>query len=132
VKVNKICLFNNLFSISGVLTPTLFRDISASLTGDEWRKLARRLGMTRIRIEAVEHDYHEDAPYYMLVAWFKRVPRSSDKVLLLTNSLININRWDLAQDLQSIKDDKRTEQRTISKDGKNKKIRFFKLKKFYF
>ncbi len=121
MKVNKISLFNNLSSISGVLTPTLFRDISASLTGDEWRKLARRLGMTRIRIEAVEHDYHDDAPYYMLVAWFKRVPRSSDKVLLLTNSLININRWDLAQDLQSIKDDKRTEQRTISKDGKNKK-----------
>ena len=92
--------------------------MSTSLNGDEWRKLARRLGMTRIRIEAIEHDYHDDAPYYMLLAWFKRVPRSSDKVPLLTHALININRWDLAQDLQAIKDDKRTEQRTLSKDGR--------------
>jgi hypothetical protein len=95
--------------------------MSVSLNGDEWRKLGRRLGMSRIRIEAIEHDYHDDAPYYMLLAWFKRVPRSSDKVILLTQALININRWDLAQDLQSIKDDKRSEIRTLSKDG-NKRI----------
>jgi hypothetical protein len=81
--------------------------------------------MSRIRIEAIEHDYHDDAPYYMLVAWFKRVARSSDKVLLLAHALMNINRWDLAQDLQSIKDDKRMEQRTLSKDGKKYKILFF-------
>ena len=92
--------------------------MSTSLNNDEWRKLARRLGMTRIRIEAIEHDYREDAPYYMLIAWFKRVPRSSDKVVLLSQGLISINRWDLAQDLQSIKEDKRTEQRTLTKDGK--------------
>jgi hypothetical protein len=98
--------------------------MSASLNGEEWRKLGRRLGMTRIRIEAIEHDYHDDAPYYMLVAWFKRVPRSSDKVSLLTHALININRWDLAQDLQSFKDDKRFEQRTLPKDGKKKEIKF--------
>lgn len=49
--------------------------MSSSLNGDEWRRLARRLGMTRIRVEAIEHDYHEDAPYYMLLTWFKRVPR---------------------------------------------------------
>ena len=112
------------FSISGVLTPQLFRDMSASFNGDEWRKLARRLAITRIRIEAIEHDYHEDAPYYMLLTWFKRVPRSSDKVLLLTNALININRWDLAQDLQAIQDDKRTEQGSISRDGKTKFLFF--------
>ncbi|CAF3703405.1 unnamed protein product [Rotaria sp. Silwood1] len=111
------------FTAEGVLTPTLFRDISTSLVGDEWRRLARRLGMTRIRIEAIEHDYHEDAPYYMLFAWFKRVPRSSDKVLLLIHGLMNINRWDLAQDLQSIKDDKRTEQGTFSKDEQLKLLR---------
>lgn len=121
MKVNLISSFQQYFSfpLSGVLTPTLFRDMSASLNGDEWRKLGRRLNITRIRIEAIEHDYHDDAPYYMLVAWFKRVPRSSDKVLILTQALININRWDLAQDLQSIKDDKRMEQRTLTKDGKN-------------
>ncbi|CAF3282800.1 unnamed protein product [Rotaria sp. Silwood2] len=111
------------FTGEGVLTPTLFRDMSASLVGDEWRRLARRLGMTRIRIEAVERDYHEDAPYYMLLAWLKRVPRSSDKVLLLIHALTNINRWDLAQDLQSIKDDKRSEQGTFSKDEQLKLFR---------
>jgi hypothetical protein len=108
--------------ISGLLTSTLFRDISTSLVGDEWHKLARRLGMTRIRIEGLEYSYHDDAPYYMLLAWFKRVPRSSDKLLLLINGLMNINRWDLAQDLQSIKDDKRSEQRTLPKEGNKKKI----------
>jgi hypothetical protein len=99
--------------------------MSASFVGDEWRRVARRLGMTRIRIEAIEHDYREDAPYYMLFAWFKRVPRSSDKVLFLIQALISINRWDLAQDLQSIKEDKRSEQRTIPKDGKIRIIFFF-------
>lgn len=94
--------------------------MSTSFNGDEWRKLARRLGMTRIRIEAIEHDYHDDAPYYMLLTWFKRVPRSSDKVSLLTHGLININRWDLAQDLQAIQDDKRTEQGGLSRDGTEK------------
>ncbi|CAF3628071.1 unnamed protein product [Rotaria socialis] len=111
------------FTGEGVLTPTLFRDMSTSLNGDEWRRLARRLGMTRIRIEAIEHDYHDDAPYYMLLAWFKRVPRSSDKVILLTHGLMNINRWDLAQELQSIKDDKRSEQGTFSKDDQLKLFR---------
>jgi hypothetical protein len=106
------------FTGEGILTPPLFRDIATSLLGDEWRWLARRLSVTRIRIEAIEHDYNEDAPYYMLLAWFKRVPRSADKSLLLIQALMNINRWDLAQDLQSMKDDKRQEQKTSSKDGK--------------
>ena len=70
-------------------------------------------------MEAIEHDYHDDAPYYMLFAWFKRVPRSTDKVLILIHALMNINRWDLAQDLQSMKEDKRQELKTLSKDGKN-------------
>jgi hypothetical protein len=108
------------FALSGILTPALFRDIAASLIGDEWRWLARRLGITRIRIEAIEHDYHDDAPYYMLFAWFKRVARSTDKVLLLSHALMHINRWDLAQDLQSMKDDKRQELKSSSKDGKKK------------
>lgn len=103
--------------VLGILTPTLFRDLSTSLTGDEWRRLARRLGMTRIRIEAVEHDYHTDAPYYMLLTWFKRVSRASDKVLLLIHALKTINRKDLAQDLQSIKEDRRYDQQTMSKEG---------------
>lgn len=113
----------------GVLTPNLFRDISTSLIGDEWRRLARRLGLTRIRIEAIERDYQDDAPYYMLIAWFKRVSRSADKVLLLINALMNINRWDLAQDLKTIKDEKRQEL-TLFKDGK--KAIYSKTKRLFF
>ncbi len=94
--------------------------------------MARRLGLTRIRIEAIEHDYYDDAPYYMLLAWFKRVPRSSDKVLLLIHGLMNINRWDLAQDLQTVKDDKRQELKTSSKDGRKKKRFLNKIKKILF
>ena len=114
------------FYISGILTPALFRDMSANLVGDEWRRLGRRLGMTRIRIESIDRDHHDDASYYMLLTWFKRVPRSSDKVSLLIHALISINRWDLAQDLQSLKDDKRAEQRSYSKDGNTSEISFFK------
>lgn len=106
------------FTGEGILTPALFRDISSSLLGDEWRWLARRLGLTRIRIEAIERDHQEDAPYYMLLAWFKRVPRSTDKVPLLIQGLMNINRWDLAQDLQNYKDEKRQELKTYSLDGR--------------
>ena len=95
----------------------MFRDLSAHLSGDEWRRLARRLGMTRIRIEAIEHDYRDDAPYHMLLTWFKRVSRASDKVLILANALKLINRRDLAKDLQSIKEDKRYEQHAMSKEG---------------
>jgi hypothetical protein len=121
VKVNEIYSFDNHFIhlfTSGILTPILFRDMSASLVDNEWRWLARCLGMTCVRVEAIEHDYQDDAPYHMLVTWFKRVPRSCDKVLTLTHALMNINRWDLAQELQSIKDDKHYEQRAFSKDGK--------------
>ncbi|CAF2739920.1 unnamed protein product [Rotaria sp. Silwood2] len=108
------------FTSEGILTPILFHDISASLVGDEWRRLARRLGMTRIRIEAIGHEYQEDAPYYMLLTWFKRAPRSVDKDLLLIHGLMNINRWDIAQELQSMKESKRQEQNTSSKDDQLK------------
>jgi hypothetical protein len=106
------------YFLLGILTPTLFHDISRNLLRDEWRRLARRLGITRIRIEAIERDYPEDTPYYMLLAWFKRIPRSTDKVLILIHALMNINRWDLAQDLQTMKDEKLQESKTFSKDGK--------------
>ncbi|UJR22588.1 hypothetical protein I4U23_025633 [Adineta vaga] len=111
------------FTGEGLLTSALLRDMSASLVGDEWRWLASCLGMTRMRIEAIERDFHDDAPYYMLLTWFKRVPRSSDKVLLLTHGLMNIKRRDLVQELQTILNDKRLEQRTLSKDEQLKVFR---------
>ncbi|UJR26493.1 hypothetical protein I4U23_007820 [Adineta vaga] len=111
------------FSPEGILTPALFRDIAASLHGDEWRALARRLGITRIRIEAIEHDHRDEASYYMLFAWFKRVSRSADKVALLINALTNINRWDLAQDLQAMQDEKRQTQKKFSKDEQLRSFR---------
>ena len=113
-----------LILLLGLLTPTLFRDIATSLNGDEWRRLARRLGLTRIRIEAIEHDHQADAPYYMLLAWFKRVPRSTDKVAILVHGLMNINRWDLAQDIQTMKDEKRQELKASSR-GKRRTMNLF-------
>lgn len=126
----KFFLFAVVFFSLGILTPTLFHGISTNLVGNEWRRLARRLGITRIRIEAIERDYPDDTAYYMLLTWFKRVPRSADKALLLIHGLMNINRWDLAQDLQNMKDEKRQELKSSSKDGKEnfetqKKTDFF-------
>ncbi|CAF0813702.1 unnamed protein product [Rotaria sordida] len=72
--------------------------------------------MTRIRIEAIEHEYQDEAPYYMLLTWFKRAPRPVDKDLLLIHGLMNINRWDIVQELQSMKEAKSQEQITSSKD----------------
>lgn len=118
------------FTGEGILTPALFREISNSLVGEEWRWLARRLGLTRIRLEAIERDYHDDAPYYMLLAWFKRVPRSTDKVALLIQAFIQINRWDIAQDLQNIKDEKRQELKTVSTDGMSRERERRKMNDF--
>lgn len=100
------------------MTPTLFRDISANLINDEWHRLGRRLGITRIRLEAIEHDHGEDAPYYTLLTWVKRVPRSADKPVMLIQALVGINRWDLAQDLQNLKDERRQEQKLSTNGGK--------------
>lgn len=73
--------------------------------------------MTSIRVEAIERDHREDSAYYMLLTWFKRVSKAADKSLILINSLKLINRRDLASDLQSMKDDKRFEQATKSREG---------------
>ena len=73
--------------------------------------------MTRIRIEAIGQEYHDEAPYYMLLAWFKRAARSTDKAVILIHALVTINRWDLARTLQSIKEEKHQEPKSISKDG---------------
>ncbi|CAF3425125.1 unnamed protein product [Rotaria socialis] len=104
------------FTPEGILTPLIFHELSASLVGDEWCRLARRLGMTKIRIEALGHEYAEDAGYYMLLTWFKRAPHSIDKDALLINALTNIKRWDIAQELELMKEAKRQEQRTSSRD----------------
>ncbi|CAF3343764.1 unnamed protein product [Rotaria sp. Silwood1] len=108
------------FTGEGILTPVLFHEISASLDGNQWHRLARRLGMSRIRIEAIGHEYQDDAPYYMLLTWFKRAPRSVDKDLLLIHGLMNINRWDIAQELQLMKEAKRQEQDISSKEDQIK------------
>ena len=108
---------NDIFICSGILTPALFREISGNLTNEQWRTLARRLGMTQIRVEAIEHDYPDDTCYFMLLAWFKRVPRSADKVNILIQALIAINRWNLAQMLQNLRDEKRQEQILLSREG---------------
>lgn len=109
------------YSLLGILTPLIFHEIAASLTGNEWRRLARRLGMSKIRIEAIGQEYKDDPGYYMLLTWFKRAPHSVDKDLLLINALTSIKRWDIGQELEFMKEAKRQEKRTSSIDGNNHK-----------
>ncbi len=68
----------------------------------------------------------------MLLAWFKRVPRSTDKVSLLIHGLMNINRLDLAQDLQTMKDERRQELKISSRGTKRKKNESFEKFAFFF
>ena len=114
----------------GILTPTLLHDIAMSLNGDEWRRLARRLGLTRMRIEAIERDFTEETAFHMLVTWFKRVSRSADKVSLIIHGLTNINRLDLVNELQRLKEERRQELKHSAKDGLIKEILFFFFEEF--
>ncbi|CAF1289442.1 unnamed protein product, partial [Didymodactylos carnosus] len=68
------------FTNEGILNESVFRDLSNNLIGDEWKLVAKKLGLTRIRIESIQHDYRDESGYHMLLAWFKRVPKSADKV----------------------------------------------------
>ena len=103
--------------LSGILSPEVFRDIASGLSSSERRRLAYRLGMTQVRIEAIEHDYPADASYQILLAWYKRVSRSADNVAILMQALRSLHRLDLVQTLQSAKDERRRKQPVSAQDG---------------
>ena len=103
--------------LSGILTPAVFRDIASGLSSNERRRLAYRLGITQVRIEAIEHSDPADASYQILLAWYKRVSRSADNVAILMQALRSVHRSDLVQMLQSAKDERRRGQQLSAKDG---------------
>jgi len=63
----------------------LIRDVARDL-GDEWKKIAQLLNVTRPRIQAILRDVQvydkteEDARYEMLMCWLKKMPKATDKV----------------------------------------------------
>lgn len=63
----------------------LMRHLAADM-GDEWRKVAMTLNISRARIQAILRNTQigesteEDARYQMLITWLKKMPKSIDKV----------------------------------------------------
>ncbi|KAK3095023.1 hypothetical protein FSP39_009314 [Pinctada imbricata] len=75
--------------------------------GDEWRKVAQTLNVSRARIQAIIRNSQikdatdEDMRYEMLMTWLKKMPKSIDKVTVLVNALMRNGRGDLAEDLRN-------------------------------
>ncbi|XP_033724899.1 death domain-containing protein 1-like [Pecten maximus] len=84
----------------------LIRDLARDM-GDEWKKVAHSLNVSRARIQAILRNVQvsdrseEDARYEMLLNWLKKMPKSTDKVAVLSNALIKGGRADLAEDVRS-------------------------------
>lgn len=87
----------------------LMRHLAADM-GDEWRKVAMTLNISRARIQAILRNTQigesteEDARYQMLITWLKKMPKSIDKVTVLTNAFMKNGRPDLAEQVR-IKDE---------------------------
>lgn len=80
---------------------SLLQEIAAGL-GDEWRRLASRLQVQHVRVQAILRvvqggpDSEEQAKYEMLMTWLKRSPQAADKTAILANALTYVGRYDLA------------------------------------
>ena len=63
----------------------LMRHLAADM-GDEWRKVAMTLNISRARIQAILRNTQisdstdEDTRYQMLITWLKKMQKSIDKV----------------------------------------------------
>lgn len=63
----------------------LMRQLAAEM-GEEWRKIAITLNISKARIQAIIRNAQitdstdEDARYQMLITWLKKMPKSIDKV----------------------------------------------------
>lgn len=69
----------------------------AEQMGDEWKKVAQNLNVSRARIQAILRNTQicdgteEDARYEMLMSWLKKMPKAVDKVYLDMLMEMNIN-----------------------------------------
>ncbi|XP_021350911.1 death domain-containing protein 1-like [Mizuhopecten yessoensis] len=84
----------------------LIRDLARDM-GDEWKRVAQLLNVSRARIQAILRNVQisdkseEDARYEMLLNWLKKMPKSTDKVAVLSSALVKGGRADLAEDVRS-------------------------------
>ncbi|XP_060082127.1 death domain-containing protein 1-like [Ylistrum balloti] len=84
----------------------LIRDLARDM-GDEWKKIGHLLNVSRARIQAIIRNVavsdrsEEDARYEMLLNWLKKMPKSTDKVAVLSSALVKGGRADLAEDVRS-------------------------------
>ncbi|XP_061190143.1 death domain-containing protein 1-like [Saccostrea echinata] len=94
---------------SDAVNDNLMRQLAAEM-GDEWRKVASTLNISKARIQAIIRNAQitdatdEDARFQMLMTWLKKMPKSIDKVTVLTNAFMKNGRPDLAEQVR-IKDE---------------------------
>lgn len=78
----------------------------AEQMGDEWKKVAQNLNVSRARLQAILRNIQvsdgteEDARYEMLMSWLKKMPKSVDKVSTLSGALMKCGRDDLTDEIQ--------------------------------
>lgn len=80
------------------------RRLAADL-GQEWLRLANKLHVQRVRIQAIlrmqsGQGTEEQAKYDMLMTWLKRSPQAADKAAILASALKSVGRVDLAEQLR--------------------------------
>ncbi|CAL1534660.1 unnamed protein product, partial [Lymnaea stagnalis] len=79
------------FSAGGIVNGDLFKFLSTHLEYSDWRQLAQLLNVKHCRIQAilrqnVNNDISQSI-YDMLVTWSKRLPRSMDRIDMLSHAL---------------------------------------------
>ncbi|KAK7479539.1 hypothetical protein BaRGS_00029256, partial [Batillaria attramentaria] len=95
-----------LHASDSVVDQETLKTLAAEL-GDEWRRLANRLQVQRVRIQAIlrlvqgGQGTEEQAKYEMLMTWLKRSPQAADKTTILASALRSVGRMDLADHLLS-------------------------------
>lgn len=90
---------------SDPINENLIRYLAVEM-GDEWRRVAQNLNVSRARIQAILRNIQisdgteEEARYEMLMSWLKKMPKAVDKVSTLGGALLRCGREDLADELQ--------------------------------
>ncbi|XP_052236647.1 uncharacterized protein LOC127848310 [Dreissena polymorpha] len=120
-----------IFIKEGPMTNGVLRMLAGQL-GNEWRELAAALSVPRMRIQAILRQHVNldtaDTRYDMLVTWAKRVPRSIDKVQVLSEALEGCGRKDLAEEVRQ-KGQRYKQQRFICARVSHLKQAFVKVAK---
>ena len=84
--------------VQGAVDNDMLRHL-ASEVGDEWRRLAKSLGIRPVRQLAIIRssesvpgsESRRDAVYDMLTSWMKKMPRAANKVCMHVTLLIQVD-----------------------------------------